>query len=266
MMRAKLSCSLGVAVLVTVVTLTGLVSTASASTGAGSAGGAPTPPAASAASAVTPAGAPIVTSHVFAGYNEQRGGAIGGQLTVTASFLVPTLSCGSASRGIGPSTGIYNAGGKFSSAGLFLGCIGGQAHMWPYLVVNGTETNYNGGTANAQSGDGVSVTVRVTATSTRVTYVDATRSVTRTRTGAGTTQWNSPWIGDSSWSLNGTQNLGVPAFGTISFSHCLVGGQPLAAGPSTVGYRRVNNVGVVQIGLSAITAGGTAFNTLFRSH
>jgi hypothetical protein len=204
-----------------------------------------------------------MNSTMLAGYELQAEGAVGSSEGDTATFVVPHVTCGPNYVGIGASAGMFNALSNISAASLFVGCYSGTAHFWPSLTVNGTGTDYNAGAADAAPGDVVTLTTHLSPASTVVSVVDHTRKVTRSLTGAGSSRWISPFIGDLEW-VNGAP-IGVPAFGTLGFSSCFVGGVPLA-NAHPVGYRRVNSAGQVQIALGPLSAAGTAFATYFVRH
>ena len=109
-------------------------------------------------------------------------------LHVTATFVVPKLSCGSRARAMSPEDGM-EADTEFSSAGLFVGCYGGKAHYWPTLAVNGIRTNYKTGSA-AHPGDTVVLTASENATKTSVSVVDKTHKFTKRETGSVLLTWS----------------------------------------------------------------------------
>jgi hypothetical protein len=200
----------------------------------------------------------VTDSDHFAGYEA----AVTGATTSAAQFKIPALSCTSASRAITPVAGVsVNVGttATYSSAFLFVGCQSGKALYFPALVVNGTETNYN--TTHLAAGDVVKVSTKVTS-GTTVQVTDVTKGITKKLTGPAATP-TSAYIADSGWYVNGSP-LGVPKFGTLTFSHCAVDGKTLASAHPTK-VQRVNPVShVVQISTGALSPAGTSFATHFK--
>lgn len=144
-------------------------------------------------------------------------------------------------RGITADVGIYGAGSSaYYQAGVFVGCYGGQAHYWPDISINGHETKYDVG-SDAQPGGTITLTVRLGAAQSSATVVDHTRALTKTLTGVGSTSWGGPYVGDDARYNQKGQRLGVPSFGTLSFSQCTFDGAayggPTAAGLGLLGCR-----------------------------
>jgi hypothetical protein len=90
-------------------------------------------------------------------------------------------------------------------------------------------------------------------------------SVTHKLTGAGASA-NAAYIGDSSWSTSTGTLSGVPKFGTLTFTNCLIDGKALASSHPHEYQRvhRVNNAGIVQIAPGALSSAGTAFTTYYN--
>jgi hypothetical protein len=57
--------------------------------------------------------------------------------------------------------------------------------------------------------------------------------------------------------------LGVPGFGTLTFTSCLVDGRALARS-HPARFQRVTSRGILQIATGALSPGGTAFPTHYR--
>jgi len=205
------------------------------------------------------AGAPsVINSPAFAGY--QATVAAGSATSTAAQYKVPALSCTSAYRAITPVAGVeVNSFATYSSAFLFAGCHNGTAVYFPALVINGNETNYT--TTPLSAGDVIKVSAKVTTTGTTVTVTDVTKGVTKQLTGAGASS-SAGYVGDSDWVSNGTL-LGVPNFGTLTFTHCLIDGTALASW-NPAEYERVNSSNIVQIATGALSSTGTAFPTHYK--
>lgn len=204
-------------------------------------------------------GAPsVINSPNFAGY--QAPVTPGSATSSAARFTVPALSCTSAYRAITPVAGVeVNASKSYSSAFLFTGCRKGKAQYFPALVINGEEVNYTA--TAARPGDVIKIAAKVTTKGTTVTITDATTGVTKKRTGPGAPP-DAAYAGDSDWAVNGTP-LGVPRFGSLTFTSCSVDGRALARShPSR--YQRVNSRKTLQISTGGLTSGGTAFPTRYQ--
>jgi hypothetical protein len=130
---------------------------------------------------------------------------------------------------------------------------------FPALVVNGNETNYN--TTPFHPGNVIKLSANVTTAGTTVQVTDATTGITKKLTGPGASS-SAAYVGDSDWVSNGTL-LGVPSFGTITFTKCSVDGSALA-GSSPANYQRVNSSNVVQIVTGALSSTGTTFSTHYK--
>jgi hypothetical protein len=189
----------------------------------------------------------VINNTVFAGY--QATVAAGSATSSAAQYKLPALSCTSANRAITPVAGVaVNNFATYSAAFVFTGCRGGKAVYFPALVVNGSEGNF------------IKVATKVTTAGTTVSVTDATTKVTKKRTGSGASS-SAAYVGDSDWAVNGTI-LGVPSFGTLSFTNCSVDGKALAAAHPAKN-QRVNG-STVQITTGALSSGGTAFPTHFK--
>jgi hypothetical protein len=204
-----------------------------------------------------PGAASVANNPDFAGYVAAV--APGSATSAAAQFKVPRLSCTAASRGITPGVLVLvNNFRSESSAYLFVLCIRGRAVYFPALDVNRNEVNY---TTSFHAGDVVKVSAKVTTRGTTVQITDVTRGVTKRRTGPGARP-SAVFVGDDSVFL-GTTRLGVPNFGTLTFTSCLVDGRALAH-LHPVRAQRVNSRNVVQIATGALSPGGRAFATHFR--
>jgi hypothetical protein len=235
--------AVGVAVL-------GLAASAQAAAGADGGGG----PAGAHARASS-----VINSAVFAGY--QATVAAGSATSSAAQYKLPALSCTSATRGITPVAGVgVNAGGTstFSSAFAFALCQNGKAAYYPALVINGSETNYASTALHA--GNVIKVATKVTTAGTTVSVRDVSTGVTKKLTGPGASSGNA-YIGDSDVTISGSL-VGVPNFGTVTFTSCSVDGKALAAA-HPARYQRVNG-STVQITTGALSSKGTAFVTHFK--
>ena len=203
-----------------------------------------------------------ISNRDFAGYETT---VTTGSATVSAaSFTVPTLSCTTKDRAIAPDVGV--AANKFktaSVAGVSIGCANGKAVYFPFLVANGAEADY--ASTHFSAGDVINLSASVTTSGITVQVTDATKnvSVATTITGAGASA-NAAWIGDDSWSSSTGARLGVPNFGKLTFTNCLIDGKSLGSW-NPQAYQRVNGSGTVEIATGGPWPGGEAFNTLYRN-
>ena len=193
----------------------------------------------------------------FAGY--LTGVTAGSATSSAASFTVPKLSCTTANRFIAPQVGVTaNQSKTFSAAGVSIGCTKGKAVYFPFLVANGAEADY---TVHFSAGDVINLSASVTTSGTTVQVTDVTKNVTKKLTGAGASATGAG-MGDGGWTINGTL-LGVPNFGTLTFTSCRIDGKALASGNPS-GYLRANSAGLVQIAPGPLSPAGTAFTTYYN--
>jgi hypothetical protein len=186
--------------------------------------------------------------------------AAGSATSAAATFTVPRLSCTTATRVIAPLAGMTTNNNKiFSVAAVHVGCVKGKAVYYPLLVVNGNETNYT--TTHFAAGDVINLSTSVTTSATTVQLTDVTKNVTKTRTGAGASA-TAAWIAHDAWPSR-TGILGVPNFGKLAFTNCLIDGKALGHWHPQA-YQRVNSHGTVQIATGGLWPGGTAFTTHYR--
>ena len=204
--------------------------------------------------------AATTNSRTFAGY--QTNVTAGSATSSAASFTVPTLSCTATAVGTTPDAGVAANNSKTASiAGVFTGCEKGKAVYFPWLVVNGIETNYTSTPLSAGDVINLSASVTTSGFTAQVTDVTKNVSVTNTITGAGASA-NAAWIGYDAWFINGTL-LGVPNFGKVKFTNCLIDGTALqSSNPQQ--FQRVNAKGIVQIATGAFSPAPAAFATYYR--
>lgn len=207
--------------------------------------------------------APIKNSG-FAGYRRNNG-ATNASFNVRAMFVVPKLTvCGPATRAIAPDIDVSN-GKTGSGVGLFVGCYRHKPDYFPFIYLNGTNTDYAAGVV--QPGDRIVLRLSEGPGASELTFQDLTHNLVKVKTGAGLNGLGFPGIGDDSWFIKGVE-LGVPRFGTITFSHCTVNGAALGSGgtaksPAVLQYDRATKAGTVQISTGSLSA-KDAFTTYFK--
>lgn len=200
----------------------------------------------------------------FAGYRRNGGGA-NAAFNVSATFVVPQLTgCGTATTAVAPGVDVSN-GTRTSGVGLFVGCYKGKPDYFPFVLLNGHNTDYAAGTVKA--GDHVAVHLAEGPSTAHLTFEDLTHKLVKGKTGLGMKGLGYPGIGDDSWTINQVEQ-GVPDFGTIAFDHCIVNGVALGAGgtaksPAVLEYNRATN-GVLQINTGPLTSGNESFTTYFK--
>jgi hypothetical protein len=221
-------------------------------------------------SSASPDSIRVANSVHFAGYVSQVIGVPlkGHPVTVTSAFVVPKVSCTKTAQAIAPAVGVYGGATSISQptplgATLFAGCYGGTAHYWPALLIGSTEKNYNLGRADAHPGDVVAVTAYLSTTESAVKTDDTTTHITRQLTGGGEQFFNSPFVGDNGWHSTSSELEGVPKFGTLMLTNCLLSGSPFDQAMSLTGVDRVTPGGTVQITVGAFSNSGKAFVTSF---
>ena len=200
-----------------------------------------------------------INNRYFAGY--QTAVPAGSATVATASFTVPALSCTTTDRAIAPDAGVpANNYKTISIAGVFTGCVNGQAVYFPGLVVNGKETDYT--TTPFAAGDLIDLTTKVSHFRTRVQVTDVTTGVTQKIIGAGASA-SAAYFGEDPWLSSTGALFHVPDFGKLTFKNCLIDGKALGSWHPHA-YQRVNSNGTVQIRTGGLWPGGTAFTTHFE--
>lgn len=211
--------------------------------------------------AIGPITAAPTSTRTFAGY--QTAVTAGSATSSAATFTVPALSCTTANRAIAPDAGVAANNFKSASvAGVSIGCAKGKAVYFPFLVANGAEADYT--STRLSAGDVINLSASVTTSGITVQVTDVTKnvSVATTITGAGASA-NAAWIGDDAWDSSTGTLLGVPNFGKLTFTNCLIDAKALASWRPQA-YQRVNSLGTVQIATGGFWPGGATFNTFYR--
>jgi hypothetical protein len=210
------------------------------------------------------AGSAVIKSGGFAGYR-RNGGGTNASFSIKATFVVPDVTgCGSATRAIAPGIDVSNAQ-TTSGVGLFVGCYKGTPDYFPFIDLNGSNSDYAAGTV--QPGDHIALRLSEGPSTAELTFQDLTHNLIKVKTGSGLKGLGLPGIGDDSWDLKHAE-LGVPNFGTIVFGRCVVNGAALGSGgsaksPAVREYDRTK-AGTLQIQTGPLTLGGQAFSTYFR--
>jgi hypothetical protein len=166
-------------------------------------------------------------SAIFAGYAVSNPGHSVRQ--VTATFVVPTITCENSFSGVGPSVLVYSkvnarTGSHLTSgAGVGVACEDGGPFYESVMIVNGHAFN----DLELQAGDTVQVTVRVVPGSTRVSLVDVTTGVSKTRGGSGHNAVQA-FIGDNSVVVDG-QSGNLDPFTASEVSNVQINSRPLGS-------------------------------------
>jgi hypothetical protein len=102
----------------------------------------------------------------------------------------------------------------------------------------------------------------VSTAGTKIIVTDVTTGVKVQHLGRGASA-KAAFIGDVSWANRNGSRQGVPDFGKLTFTNCLIDGTSLASWHPKA-YQRVNSSGTVEIATGGPWPGGTTFNTFFR--
>ena len=201
-----------------------------------------------------------ISNRDFAGY--QTAVRAGSATVSAASFTVPTLSCTTKDRAIAPSAAVWvNNYKTLSAAFVFTGCVNGTAKYFPGLVSNGREFDHT--TTPFAAGDVIDVTTKVSTAGTKIIVTDVTTGVTVQHLGRGASA-KAAFIGDVSWGNRSGSREGVPNFGKLKFTTCLIDGKSLGSWHPKA-YQRVNGSGTVEIATGGLWPGGTAFTTHYQN-
>lgn len=166
-------------------------------------------------------------SAIFAGYAVSKVGLPIRE--VTATFVVPTITCESSFSGVGPSVLIYSnvnartGSHTTSGAGVGVACEDGGAFYESVILVN----NHAFNDLTLHAGDTVEVTVRVVPKGTAVTTKDVTTSLSKTRNGAGRSGVQT-FVGDNSVVVDG-QSGGLDPFTPTQVSDVSVNARPIGS-------------------------------------
>ena len=205
----------------------------------------------------------------FAGYEFQNYVAVPAQ--VSAAIVVPKLKCKKGpQRDIEPGVGMESVS---AFAGLFVFCQKGKAHYYPSLEVGSSTKNFPSDKAHA--GDRIEFMMVQSTSRTTDTVIDETHHFTARKSGAGSGTGYGPTVGDFSVDI-GTTKLGIPNFGTLTFSDALANGASSAAGPfgslgspsaAPSGYNLVTGpgaTGALQVTTGPLSTSGETFETVFK--
>lgn len=183
-------------------------------------------------------------------------------MSVTTTIVVPDVKkCGQTRKVIIPFISAESdSGNGFAAVGLDIHCNHGNVIYFP--IFNAGDKIKANASAHAHPGD--TVVLRLSWNSTRLSLavVDKTRpSVTRKLTGAGSSSFSDPFIGDSA--APSKTPVPVPDFGNVNFSKSQINGQALGLAR---GLRRENMVSsshVLQVKTSPLRSDKQSFTTTF---
>ena len=199
-------------------------------------------------------------SGIFAGYAVSHAGLVIKQ--VSATFVVPTITCTNDFSGVGPSVLVYShvnartGSHTTSGAGVGVACENGGPFYESVMIIN----NHAFNDLTLHAGDTVDVTVRVVPGRSTVTLTDVTTDVSKTRSGLGQSAVQT-FIGDNSVVVDG-QSGQLDAFTPTQVTDVLVNSRPLGA-------QRPFRFQWVRQGHTLVTASplraGDGFTLTFRS-
>jgi len=205
-------------------------------------------------------------STTLAGYDYNY--YIGVPGAISAIIVVPKLKCTgtpAAGSAIYAGVGIQSVN---SYARLTLACTAkGVAQYYPSLDVNGTIKNI--GSDVAQAGDTVEFAVSQSSSKDTISVIDLTHKFMATSYGSGSGTGSGIIVGDFP-GLSGSTTLGVPNFGTLTFTSALVNGLALgfapAAGSSGLQANDLStsSTGPLQIKTNDIGSNKETFATVFK--
>ena len=181
-------------------------------------------------------------------------------MSVTSTIVVPTVkNCGTTRKVIIPFVSA-NDSSATAAVGLDIHCRNGKVIYFP--IFNDPKGR-NKAFAHARAHPGDKVVLRLSWNSTRLllAVVDKTHpSVTRKLTGAGSSSFSDPGIGDSLIE----SNVPVPDFGKVSFSESKINGRALGLAPGLTRFNLVNSSDVLQIKTGPIASNNESFTTTFK--
>jgi hypothetical protein len=192
-------------------------------------------------------------SSIFAGYEVSKPRVHIRE--VTATFVVPTITCEQQFGGVGPSILVYSnvnprtGTHRTSGGGIGVACENGLPFYQSVFIVN--DKTRQGGLIAFSPGDVVVVTVHVVPSGTDVTIEDTTTETSTTHTGAGKVATQT-FIGDNSVNVDGVGGKLDP-FTKTHVSNVLVDNQPLGSSHPHR-YTRVRK-GTTLVTASSLTAG-----------
>ncbi|HVT65344.1 MAG TPA: G1 family glutamic endopeptidase [Mycobacteriales bacterium] len=201
-------------------------------------------------------------SSIFAGYEVSKPKAH--LKEVTATFVVPKITCEDQFGGVGPSVLVYSnvnphtGTHRTSGGGIGVACENGQPFYQSVFIVN--DKTRDGGLIGFDPGDVVVVTVSVDRGGSDVTIEDVTTNKSTTHTGAGKVA-SQTFIGDNSVNVDGVSGPLDP-FTKTHVSNVLIDNQPLGSSHPHR-YTWVRN-GRTLVSASALTAAEN-FTLTFRS-
>lgn len=206
--------------------------------------------------------ATVTKSTGFAGYEYANYVAI--PESVSATMVVPKLKCKT-----GEEQAVYaevGVEGNTNAAGVVTGCNGKQAYYWPSLTLNNAVKNYS--SDKAYPGDKVKLSITQSDSATDVSANDLTHKFDVKRTAAGNATGDDLLVGEDAW--DDPTQLGVPDFGTLSFSNALLNGSPFGSfgsASSLVQYDRYTSTaasGKLEIATSPFASNKESFKTTFK--
>ncbi|HVT21108.1 MAG TPA: G1 family glutamic endopeptidase [Mycobacteriales bacterium] len=206
--------------------------------------------------------APPRHSSIFAGYEVSKPTAH--LRNVTATFVVPRITCEHEFGGVGPAVLVYShvnprtGAHRTSGGGVGVACEDGNAFYESVFIVN--DRTVQQGLVGFSPGDVVVVSVTVTRAHTSVSIDDRTAGTSMSHGGAGHVA-SQTFVGDSSVTVNGVSGELNP-FSKTHATGVRIDGRPLAKNhPHRYVWARD---GKTLVTASALTAGEN-FTLTFRS-
>ncbi len=229
--------------------------------------------------AASPAAALASSTH--AGYSLVLR-AIPTTISASGQFVVPALSqCSPTTSGIAFWAGEATGAGQSTLGGAYIDgsmveaqCLNGAPAYEALIEIQKTYTQLP---VTVSAGDHVSVSVSTTASTPpdgaiTVTFADTTKGYSDTMTGTNTSFFcprNLPCqvtLGAAPLQNSLGQELPIPTFSTVAFSHALLDGVTPATAPSTElrQFNLVNTGNVTQIATGKLAGAGNGFHEVFK--
>lgn len=185
--------------------------------------------------------------------------------TMSTTVVLPRLNCGKPNEAIEPSAGdVYPPGSVYdlSAAGMFVGCLNGNARYYPAFTLNGISQSYP--TLRARAGDRVVLSVGVDSSVTELSVVDkTTKSVHEEVTGSGVTEVQGVWAGDSEYPATKFSAGPVPGFGKLTFRDVMLDDQSFGDAIGVMRYDRYRG-SRLQIATGPFSGDQDVFKTVFK--
>lgn len=180
--------------------------------------------------------------------------------SVSARFTIPKLTCPArGTLGIQPGVELFNDVGIYAMATVVVLCRKGNPVYRARTVLYDTGDRLP---ITIKTGDTMAVSLTATATASSASIADLTQRASVTVQVKTAARHLSAFVGDDYFTNDAGLLLGVPPFGTITFTAAKADGHALAASHPTAVNRII--FGVLQIRTGPLNSAGTSFTTTFK--